>query len=177
MRRMLVAAAAVLIALPVPGLARAQSAPARLTDAAVVAILEAANTFDLETGQLAADRAQRKEVREFGMMLARDHRAVRQQGRDLADKLQISPAELGEGELFTAHTAAMKKLRAATDAEFDALFLEHEVAYHEKMIALTNGTLLPSISNAELKAFVTRIAPAFVAHRDAARNLLKGKRW
>ncbi len=173
MRRILVAAAAVLIALPVPSLARAQGAKPRLTDEAVVAILEAANTFDLETGQLAADRAQRKEVREFGMMLARDHRAVRQQGRDLADKLKISPAELGEGELFTAHASAMKKLRAATDAEFDALFLQHEIAYHEKMITLTNETLLPSISNAELKAFVNRIAPAFVAHRDAAQNLLK----
>ena len=175
MHRILSASAAVLIVIALPGVARAQSAQPKLTDDAVVAILEAANTFDLETGQLAAERARRKEVREFGMMLARDHKAVRQQGRDLADKLQISPAELGEGELFTAHAAAMKKLRAATDAEFDALFLAHEVAYHEKMISLTNGTLLPSISNAELKAFLTRIAPAFVAHRDAAKNLLKGK--
>jgi putative membrane protein len=175
MRRMLVSAAAVLIILPVPGLARAQGAKVKLTDDAVVAILEAANTFDVETGQLAAERARRREVREFGMMLARDHRAVRQQGRDLADKLQISPAELSEGELFTAHAAAMKKLRATTSAEFDALFLEHEVAYHEKMIKLTNETLLPSISHAELKAFVNRIAPAFVAHRDAAVNLLKRK--
>ena len=131
--------------------------------------------FILETGQLAAERARNKEVREFGMMLARDHKAVRQQGRDLADKLKISPAELGEGELFTAHAAAMKKLRAAADAEFDALFLQHEVAYHEKMITLTNETLLPSITHAELKAFVQKIAPAFGAHRDGAGNLLKKK--
>ena len=180
MRRMLVAAAVVLIAIPSLGLARANAQPERtaqgkVTDAVVVAILELANSFDLETGQLAVERAQKLDVRDFGRMLARDHREVRQQGRELAARLKIEPAELGEGELSIAHDAAMKKLRAATDAEFDAIFLAHEVAYHENMIKLTNGTLLPNIKNAELKAFVVKIAPAFEAHRAAAAALLKKK--
>jgi putative membrane protein len=178
MRRTLVAATAALVAIPSLGLARANANPERgaqgkVTDAVVVAILELANSFDVETGQLAAERARQKEVREFGMMLARDHRAVRQQGRDLAARLKITPVELGEGELSVAHEAAMKKLRAATSAEFDAAFLQHEVAYHENMIKLTNGTLLPNIRNAELKAFVVKIAPAFEAHRAGADALAK----
>ncbi len=185
MRRIFAAAAVVFIAVPSLGVAHARAHDASLAPSApratrtvtddhtVVAILELANSFDLETGQLAAERAQRQDVREFGMMLARDHKAVRQQGRDLAAKLKITPAELEEGDLSIAHEAAMKKLRAASAAEFDTIFLQHEVAYHETMIKLTNETLLPNIRNAELKAFVVKIAPAFVAHRDAAANLLK----
>lgn len=107
------------------------------------------------------------------MMLARDHKAVRQRGRDLAERLKITPAELEEGELSIAHEAAMKKLCAASAAEFDRTFLAHEVEYHANMITLTNTTLVPNIRNAELKAFVTEIAPAFERHRSGAERLLK----
>jgi putative membrane protein len=36
-------------------------------------------------------------------------------------------------------------------------------------------TLLPAIKNAELKELVTKVAPAFEAHRAAAENLLRKK--
>ena len=57
-----------------------------LDDPTIVAIFDAANTADIETGTLAAERGQAKEVREFGEMLARDHKAVRQLGRDLESR-------------------------------------------------------------------------------------------
>ena len=56
----------------------------KLDDATIVAIFDAANTADIETGSLAASRAQNTEVRQLGTMFAHDHRVVRQQGRDLA---------------------------------------------------------------------------------------------
>jgi len=33
-------------------------------------------------------------------------------------------------------------------------------------------TLLPAISNAQVKDLVTKVAPAFVAHRDKAQSML-----
>ncbi len=65
-----------------------------LDDATIVAIFDAANTADIETGQLAAERGHSKEVREFGAMLVRDHKMVRQTGRDLAKKLGVTPLRL-----------------------------------------------------------------------------------
>ena len=47
-----------------------------------MAIFDNANSFDIETGSLAAKRGHSNEVRQFGAMLARDHAMVRQQGRD-----------------------------------------------------------------------------------------------
>ena len=58
-----------------------------LDDPTIVAIFDAANTADIETGTLAAERGKSAEVREFGAMLARDHQHVRKLGRDLAKKL------------------------------------------------------------------------------------------
>ena len=144
---------------------------ASLDDATIVAIFDAANTADMETGALAAKRGQSKEVREFGAMLADVHRLVRQQGRDLATKLAVTPTPPADDASAKAHAQAMASLRAASDAEFDRAFLRHEVAFHKAVIDAVTTTLLPAIDNAELRKLVTDVAPAFQAHMLAAEKI------
>ena len=146
---------------------------ATLDDATIVAIFDAANSADIETGQLAAKRASSKAVREFGVMIARDHGIVRQQGRDLASKLGVTPTPPADGAAAKAHAQALATLRAARGVEFDRAFLQHEVAFHKGVIDAVQTTLLPAIRNAELKALVVKVAPAFQAHMLAAQNLEK----
>lgn len=150
----------------------AATAPA-LDDATIVAIFDAANTADIETGELAVRRGQSEEVREFGAMLARDHKVVRQQGRDLAAKLGVTPTPPKDDTGAKAHAAAMRKLRAVPAADFDHAFLQHEVAFHKSVIDAVKTTLLPAIENAEVRDLVTKVAPAFQAHMLAAENLDK----
>jgi putative membrane protein len=144
-----------------------------LDDATIVAIFDAANTADIETGELAAQKGSTKEIRDFGAMLARDHKQVRQQGRDLAKKLGVTPKPPADSSSAKAHAKAMADLRAKSGAEFDQAFLAHEVAYHKAVIDAVTTTLLPAIKNAELKELVTKVAPAFQAHMVAAQNLQK----
>jgi putative membrane protein len=151
------------VASPAPG----------LDDPTIVAIFDAANTADIETGQLAADRGQSKEVREFGAMLVRDHTAVRQLGRDLAAKLHVTPTPPADDQGAKDHAAALKSLGALHGAAFDHAFLRHEVAFHKAVIDAVNSTLLPAIQNGEVKALVVKVAPAFQAHMLAADNLDK----
>jgi len=146
---------------------------AALDDATIVAIFDAANTADMETGALAAKRGQSKEVREFGAMLADVHRLVRQQGRDLATKLAVTPTPPADGASAKAHAQAMATLRSVSDAEFDRAFLRHEVAFHKAVIDAVTTTLLPAIENAELRKLVENVAPAFQAHMQAAANIEK----
>lgn len=146
---------------------------AALDDPTIVAIFDAANTADIETGALAAKKGSTKEVREFGEMLVRDHKAVRQQGRDLAAKLGVTPTPPADDASAKAHAAAMKELRSKHGKAFDRAFLAHEVAYHKAVIDAVTTTLLPAIQNAELKDLVVKVAPAFQAHMMAADNLGK----
>src|SRR5689334_14297540 len=69
----------------------AQQAAPKLDDATIVAIFDQANTADIEMGELAVRQGSSARVRDFGAMLARDHGAVRQMGRDLAKKLGVTP--------------------------------------------------------------------------------------
>lgn len=154
------------------GPAGAQAAAPKLNDATIVAIFDAANTYDIETGALAARKAHSKDVREFGEMIARDHKAVRQQGRDLAASLKVTPTPPSDFALAKAHVEAMRNLRSLKGDAFDRAFLRHEIDFHNAVIDAVTTTLLPATSNAQLKDLETKVAPAFVAHRDRAQNLL-----
>src|ERR687889_256592 len=77
--------------------------PAALDDATIVAIFDAANTYDIETGQLALEKSSNTAVRQLAQQFVNDHRAVRQQGRDLAKKLSVTPTLPSEFELADQH--------------------------------------------------------------------------
>ena len=145
----------------------------KLDDPTIIAIFDAANTWDIETGAIAAKKGTSKEVREFGAMLARDHQVVRQQGRDLVKKLGVHPTPPGaDFALAKSHAAALRTLDARSGAAFDRAFLEHEVAFHKAVIDAVNSSLLPALKNEEARALVTKVAPAFQAHMLAAQALL-----
>ena len=163
-------ASATAAALPKATLLAQTKAP---DDPTIVAIFDAANSADMETGALAEQRGSSKEVRDFGAMLVRDHRAVRQQGRDLAAKLGVTPTPPKDDPSARDHAAAMTRLRSLEGAEFDRAFLQHEAAFHKAVIEAVQSTLLPAIDNPELKALVVKVAPAFEAHRKMAIELEK----
>ena len=151
----------------------AESTAPTLDDATIVAIFDNANTADIETGKLAVKRGHSKEVRQFGAMLARDHNMVRQQGRDLAKKLGVTPTPPAGDKSLQDQAAVIRRLSALKGAEFDRAFLQREVQFHKDVIAAIKTTLLPAIKNEELKALVVKVAPAFDAHLQMAENLGK----
>jgi putative membrane protein len=163
MRFLLLPAAAALLAV----------APVRtaLDDPTIVAIFDQANTYDIEASQLALKKSHTKAVRDQAEQFMHDHTAVRQQGRDLAKKLGVKPTPPKENPLAPDHEKAMKDLKTKSGAEFDKAYAAEEVRYHQQVIDAINGTLLPAIHNAELKAFVEKIAPAFQGHLEAAKHL------
>jgi putative membrane protein len=149
-----------------------KSAAPALDDATIVAIFDAANTYDIETGGLAAKKGSTQAVRDFGKQLTGDHTTVRKQGRDLATHLHVTPTPPKDFALAGAHADAMKKLATLEGKAFDKAFLEHEVAFHKAVIDAVTTTLLPALKNQEVKDLVTKVAPAFNAHMMAAQHLL-----
>ena len=160
----------------IAGLAFMAAKPATppLDDPTIVAIFDAANTYDIETGRLALEKSRSKAVRDLAQQFVNDHRAVRQQGRDLAKKLSVTPTPPEHFALAEAHVKTMRELRAKSGAEFDKAYAAHEVAFHQAVLDALNGTLIPAIKSPELKAFVEKVGPAFLGHLEAAKQLQKG---
>lgn len=152
------------------------SAAAALDDATIVAIFDAANTWDIETGDLAAAKGATADVRQFGRMIAHDHTVVRQQGRDLAASLHVTPTPPSDFALAKDHAAAMSELKSLKGAAFDTAFLRHEVTFHKAVIDAVTTTLLPATKNAQLKDLEVKVAPAFQAHMMRAQQLLDAQK-
>jgi putative membrane protein len=148
--------------------------PAAMDDPTICAIFDAANTWDVETSDIAIKKGSTKEVRDLAAMFSRDHKAVRQQGRFLVKMLNVSPTPPKDFALVADHEQAMKTLNSTSGKAFDRAYLEHEVAYHKAVIDAINGMLLPATQNAELKNLQVTVAPAFQAHMLAAQKLLDG---
>jgi putative membrane protein len=62
-------------------------------------------------------------------------------------------------------------LKGLKGTAFDKAYVDHEVAYHQQVIDAVDKTLIPNAKNAELKALLVKVRPAFVAHLEHAKTL------
>jgi putative membrane protein len=148
---------------------------AALDDPTIVAIFDAANSWDIETSQIAVKRSKNPEIVAFAKTMIKDHTAVRQLGRDLATRLKVTPTPPGaDFPLAVDHGAIMKTLKSATGAAFDKAYIDHEVWYHQAVIDAVTQQLLPATKNAELKELQNKVAPNFVAHLAHGKSVQAG---
>ena len=164
-RSLLMACVFALCFLPDPG----TGAAAALDDATILAIFDQANAADIVTGRLGAKYGASAEVRALARMVATDHVAVQQMGRDLAKKLGLmpTPPDNDTSAADCARTVAL--LQSKTGAEFDKAYLQHEVAFHQSVVDAIKGTLLPAIKNHELRTLMQTVLPGFEHHLAATK--------
>ena len=153
-----------------PAGAMPPAAPA-LTDANIAAILDNANMADSAAGSVAVAKGTASDVKTFGKDMMRDHHALRKQGQDLATKLNLTPAMPAGDTTAMAAQRWQDSLTAMTKgAAFDKAYIDHEVMYHEWVLA-TAQAALGAAQNQELKDLITKAAPNVQAHLDHAKSI------
>jgi putative membrane protein len=161
-----VAVAAVLLVSPASAFAQAP------TDAQIAHIVVTANQVDIDAGKLAASMASSPAVKSFGELMVTDHTGVNKQASDLAAKLKVTPQDNPTSQGLEAggdkNIATLKTLKGAA---FDRAYIDNEVSYHQAVLDAVDKTLIPSAQNAELKALIQKVRPAFVAHLEHAKKV------
>ena len=151
-----------------PAAISAQTVP----DAQIASIVVTANQVDIDAGKLAASRSTNPEIKKFGQQMVTDHTAVNKQATALVTKLKVTPEDNATSRTLKAggdkNLASLKNLKGA---EFDKAYIDNEVTYHQAVIDAIDKTLIPSAQNAELKALLVKVRPAFVAHLDHAKMI------
>ena len=151
------------------GAAAAQQGP---TDPQIAAIVVTANQVDIDAGKFAKSRTRSKDVRAFAQQMVTDHTAVNKEAGSLVHKLKVKPEP-------NATSASLKKggdeniahLKKQGGAAFDKAYVAQEVTYHQAVLDALDKTLIPSASNAELKALLVKVRPAIAAHLEHAKHL------
>jgi len=147
----------------------AQSGP---NDAQIAAIVVTANQVDIDAGKLAEARSTNKDVKAFGKMMVTDHSGVNESAVALVTKLHVTPQDNPTAQSLKAGGVEnVKHLKTLSGTAFDKAYMDHEVAYHEAVLDAVDKTLIPSAQNAELKALLVKVRPAFVAHLEHAKHL------
>ena len=155
-------------ALAVPAAAAAQA----VTDAQIASIVVTANQVDIDAGKLAASTTKNGEVKKFAQLMVTDHTGVNKQAVALVTRLKVTPEDNDTSKSLKAggekNVANLKSLQGAA---FDKAYVDHEVSYHQAVLDALDKTLVPNATNAELKALLVKVRPAFVAHLEHAKHL------
>jgi putative membrane protein len=142
------------------------------TDPQIAAVVVTANQVDIDAGKLALSKAKSPDVKTFAQLMITDHSGVNKSAVDLVTKLHVTPEPNPTSQSLQKggddNLAALKKLSGAA---FDKAYVDHEVAYHQAVLDALDQTLIPNAQNAELKALLVKVRPAFVAHLDHAKHL------
>ncbi|KAA3638009.1 MAG: DUF4142 domain-containing protein [Proteobacteria bacterium] len=140
---------------------------AALTDANIAAIVVGANKIDISAGHIALKHSDNEQVKKFANLMIVDHQSVLDAAVALVTRLGVDPENTD-----LVHTLAEQsqqheaKLKTLSGDAFDKVYIDHEVAYHQAVIEVIEKQLIPSASNAELKALLESVLPAFKAHLD-----------
>jgi putative membrane protein len=143
-----------------------------VNDAQIASIVVTANQVDIDAGKLAVSRSTSDEVKAFARLMVTDHTGVNKSATDLAAKLKVTPQDnptsqslKADGEKNLAHLKTLK------GTAFDKAYIDNEVAYHQQVVDAIDKTLIPGVTNEELKALLVKVRPAFVAHLEHAKRL------
>jgi putative membrane protein len=142
------------------------------TDPQIASIVVTANQVDIDAGKLAKSMGANADVKAFANQMVTDHTGVNKQATELVTKLGVTPEDNPTSQsLKSGGDKNVADLKALKGAAFDKAYIDHEVAYHQAVLDAVDKTLIPNAKNAELKALLVKVRPAFEAHLAHAKQL------
>ena len=111
------------------------AAPAAMANTATdfVQMATVSNAFEIETSQLAVERATDPQVRRFANRMISDHTRA---SRQMAMVLRRNGMEAPPPSLDPRHAAMLEQLRATPAGGFDAAYMTMQAQAHQEAVAL-----------------------------------------
>lgn len=134
-----------------------------VTKDAFVSDAAMSDMYEIEAAKLALAHSKNMDVRDFARMMIKAHTASTAKLKALiaSGKVQATPPT----KLDDRRMGLLDNLRAAADADFDARYLDQQVAAHREAKLLMAGYKAVG-SDPALKAFAADVAPVVQMHLD-----------
>jgi len=146
------------------------STPA-MTDANIVAFLDAANVADSAGGKVASTKGTSKDVQAFGKMMMGEHHALRVQGQALAKKDSIAPQPAANDTTKAHGEHELAQLNSTPKgAAWDKAYIDGEVTTHQEVLDKLNAAH-DATQNADLKNLLEKGKPVIQKHLDRAKEI------
>ena len=143
----------------------------KLTDANIAALLDEANAGDSATGKLATQKGSKADVKAFGVLMMKDHHALRVKGEELVKKLNVTPAAPANDSLPTKVKTAQDNLNSMDKgAAWDKAYIDGEVATHQLVLGLIDQAKAAAQAP-ELKTLLDQARPNIEMHLKRAQDI------
>lgn len=154
------------------GCGMAQKAmPGTMSDANVVAVLNTIDASELEAAQLAKQKAQSPEVRNYAARLVDEHTTMMAKNRQVASRINVQPENPAlVSTLKTTHQENMEQLRQKSGQDFDRRYIDDQVLMHEQAVQLVEKTA-DSAENSRLKQHLMQTRPDLQSHLSEAKTI------
>lgn len=144
-----------------------------LTDPNIVWVVSMANKGEIERGTIASTKGTDAAVKNYGKMIAGEHKALEAEAQALATKLGVTPMmPAGDMTEMSAKQQMDTFNSTAKGAGWDKAYVDYEVTYHQQLME-TAKSAIAATQNAELKALLEKAAPIVQKHIDEAMALQK----
>jgi putative membrane protein len=130
-----------------------------------------AHQFEIEAGQLAVEKAQSEDVRDFGQSMVDAHKELKNDLIELSKEDAVNakvPTDLGK-----KHKEALAELRDVDGEQFDQKYLKSQKKAHEKALELFEKADEDGVPGEELQEYAGNSAEAVRDHLDQLNEIME----
>ena len=149
-------------------LATSASAAQAPTTENFVKTVAISDMFEIQSGQLADEKAEHDDVQSFGKQMADDHTETSEDLKELIEDEDIK-VEL-PSELDDQHQANLDKLKGLSGNQFDKEYIRMQIDAHQNAVALFESYAAAGENN-DLKEWAGDTLPTLKEHLKEAQNL------
>jgi putative membrane protein len=136
----------------------------------MIALLHAGNLMEIEGATLALERGQAERVKNYALLLTKEHQRCDKQLMDYADQKQLDRRSFEE-EMQEATDGPLERLRVRQPQNFDRAFILAMVREHGKMIDALTSTMKES-RDADLRRLLAGQLPRLQMLKKAGEAIL-----
>lgn len=145
-----------------------------LTDEAVLHVARTANIGEVDQAEVALLRADDELVVDFAELMIQEHSSAIAMAQSLADSEDLTPEANPLSQMLQADSSqTVLMLQAASDAEFDLVYMESQVTAHEEVLTLLDDTLIPEADNAALETYLLDLRVHVSEHLESAESIVE----
>lgn len=153
------------------------AAPAgQLSDPEIVAVLATSDTAEIQPSQLANQKGENAQVKQFAQMMLNDHGMLSDSMRALAQASNLAPAPNAmTQQMQTQLQSTMQSLQGLSGAAFDSAYVQWMVQSHQTTLDAIDQQLLTSAQNPQLRAAIEqKVRPTVQTHLQQIQQIQSG---
>jgi putative membrane protein len=152
------------------GAAGATTGTPPLSDAEIVAIVDAAGRGERLEAHEAMKKASGARVRQLAQLVLSDHDSAKLDRLERVTSLAPAPNALSE-EIGSSRAHTAEQLKSAASSDFDRAYIAAQMAAGRHMIELLDDRLIPQAQNGELRTFLQDLRTSTASNLGMARDI------